>query len=138
MIHSRQTKDNRQAGFSLVTAVFLLVILSALGAFMVNISTVQQSAFAIDVLSARGVQAARSGIDWGAYQVLQSASCAASTTVPMSGTLADFTTVVTCTSTAHSEVASTITMYELTSTATRGTATNNDYVSRQMKASIAR
>ena len=63
-----------QSGFSLVTAIFLLVILASLGAFIVTISGVQQTSSALDVQGSRAYQAARSGIEWGTYQVLQTAA----------------------------------------------------------------
>ncbi|MBI3523374.1 MAG: agglutinin biogenesis protein MshP [Betaproteobacteria bacterium] len=59
----------RVAGFSIVAAIFLLVILAALGAFILNVSTNQQIGSALDVQGARAYQAARAGIEWGVYQV---------------------------------------------------------------------
>jgi MSHA biogenesis protein MshP len=66
-------KYPRQNGFTMVTAIFILVVLAALGAFMVNVSTNQQIGSALDVQGARAYQAARSGIEWGVYQVQSSA-----------------------------------------------------------------
>jgi MSHA biogenesis protein MshP len=93
-----------QAGFSLVSAIFLLVVLAALGAAMVNISTVHQASSALDVQGARAYQAARAGIEWGLYQQLQSQSpapgdCfgAASFGFPDAPTLRPFTVSVSCT-----------------------------------------
>jgi len=126
-------------GFSLISAIFLLVVIAALGTFAVTLSTTQQQSAALDVMGARGYQAARAGIDWGAYQVLQNGgACAATTTLPaMTGTLSAFAVIVACVPTAHSEAAATVTVYQLTSTATRGTAATPDYVERQITATIA-
>ena len=90
-----------QAGFSLVSAIFLLVVLAALGAAMVNISTVHQASSALDVQGARAYQAARAGIEWGLYQQLQSpvaGDCfgAASFGFPDAPTLRPFTVSVSC------------------------------------------
>src|SRR5512135_2438392 len=63
-------RNHEQAGFTIVTALFLLVVLAALGAFMVSIATTQHVESALDLQGARGYQAARAGIEWGAYQVL--------------------------------------------------------------------
>ena len=60
----------KQSGFLLVTAIFLLVILAALGAFILTISGTQQTSSALDVQGTRAYQAARSGIEWGSYQLL--------------------------------------------------------------------
>lgn len=58
-----------QRGFTIVSAIFILVVLAALGAFIAVVSTTQQVGSAMDVQGARAYQAARAGIEWGAYQV---------------------------------------------------------------------
>lgn len=57
-------------GFVLPSAIFLLVILAGLAAFLVNISMTQSATSAQDVQGARAYHAARAGIEWGLYQVL--------------------------------------------------------------------
>lgn len=128
-----------QRGFSLVSAIFLLVVIAALGAFAVTISTTQQQGAALDLLGARAYQAARVGIEWGAYQVLQGGgACAPVTALPaLPGTLAGFAVSVTCASTAVSEAAATVTIYSLTSTATQGVVATPTYVERQIGVTIA-
>src|SRR4030065_2779656 len=64
-----------QRGFSLVSAIFLLVVIAALGTFAVTLSTTQQQSAALDVLGARAYQAARAGIEGGADQGLPASSC---------------------------------------------------------------
>lgn len=127
-----------QRGFSLVSAIFLLVVIAALGTFAVTLSTTQQQSAALDVLGARAYQAARAGIEWGAYQALRSSSCSVPTTLAaLPGTLANFTVTVQCSSTAASEAGTAITIYQLTSTATQGTPATPNYVERQMSVTIA-
>lgn len=58
------------AGFVLPSAIFLLVILASLAAFLVRVSTTQSTTSAQDVQGARAYQAARAGVEWGLYQVL--------------------------------------------------------------------
>lgn len=131
-------KHKMQRGFSLVSAIFLLVVIAALGAFAVTLSTTQQQGAALDVLGARAYHAARAGIDWGAYQILRNNSCVASQPLAsLPNTLAGFSVNVGCASTAHSEAGATVTVYQLTSTATQGAATTPDYVERQITATIA-
>jgi len=86
-------------GFSIVAAIFLLVVLSALGAAIVIVSTSQQIGSALDVQGARIYQAARAGIEWGVYKRTRSGSCAASTSFAFATapTLAGITVTVTCT-----------------------------------------
>lgn len=88
-------------GFSLVTAIFLLVVLGGLGVAMVNIFTMQQIESALDVQGVRADQAARAGIEWGLAQQLRpapSATCFNDTTfaLPAGSTLSTFTVSVQC------------------------------------------
>lgn len=115
------------------------MVIAALGTFAVTLSTTQQQSAALDVLGSRAYQAARAGIEWGAYQVLQNGgACAPSTPVTLTGTtLQNFTVTVTCTSAATTEAGVPVTMYQLTSLATQGTAATPDYIERQMSVMIA-
>ncbi len=133
-----------QKGFSIVSAIFLLVVLAFLGTAMVTFSTNQQQTAAMDVMGSRAYQAARAGVEWGAYQVLRNGgACAANQNLPagtLTGTLSGFDVNVTCAAVAHSEVSAAtgaVTVYSLGSTATRGAAGQPDYVERQMAITIA-
>jgi MSHA biogenesis protein MshP len=124
-----------------VTAIFLLVILAGLGAAMVSFFSTQQQSTAMDVQGGRGYQAARAGIEWGAYQVLKGANaCPASpATITFTGTpLEGFTTSVTCSVTVDSEGGNTVSVYVFQSTATYGAAGSVDHIERQLSAQIAR
>jgi len=136
-----------QRGFSLVSAIFLLVVIAALGTFGVTLSTTQQQSAALDVLGARAYQAARAGIEWGAYQVLPASAAAFATAcrggatsqviAPLPNTLAGFNVTVGCSATSHVEGVSTLWVYQLTSTAAQGAVATPDYVERQMAVTIA-
>lgn len=67
-------RPNRQAGFALASAVFIIVALALLGAFAVNISSGQHVGSALDIQGVRVHQAARAGIEWGMYQVQSTAA----------------------------------------------------------------
>ncbi len=134
-----------QTGFSIITAIFLIVVLAALGAFAVSMSRVQQMSAAFDELGARAYLAAQAGIDWGAWQVLRGAgTCAAATGSPaLPGSLALFTVTVTCTSTSHTEAGTPVTLHQLTATACNQAPCPNpapgpDYVERQVQAAVER
>jgi MSHA biogenesis protein MshP len=60
---------NRIRGFAIVTAIFILVVLATLGAFIVNVFSAQQIGSALDLDGVRAYQAARAGVEWGIYQV---------------------------------------------------------------------
>lgn len=86
-----------QYGFTVVSAIFILVVLSALAAFIVNVSSSQQIGSAQDLLGVRAYQAARAGIEWGLYRQLQAGSCVASSSfTPAADTLAEFRVTVQC------------------------------------------
>lgn len=115
-----------QRGFSLITAIFLVVVLSVLGAMMVTFFTAQQQSSALDVLGSRAYQAARAGVEWAAFGVSQTApgvqwgQCAAGANFPantLGGTLAPFSVSVTCSAISAVEGASTIWVYDITSAA---------------------
>ncbi|MBI3222448.1 MAG: agglutinin biogenesis protein MshP [Nitrosomonadales bacterium] len=137
-----------QRGFSLISAIFLLVVIAALGTFAVTLSTTQQQSAALDVLGARAYQASRVGIEWGAYQVLPASAAAFASTCRTAGShsqilsglpnsLAGFTVTVQCNASSHVEATSTLWVYNLTSTAAQGVVANPDYVERQMAVTIA-
>lgn len=133
-----------QRGFSLISAIFLLVVIAALGTFAVTLSTTQHQSAALDVMGVRAYQAAKAGIEWGAYQVVNTGITCGTLAVPVQNavtltgtTLQNFTVMVDCGSTAVSDASATVTMYQLTSTATQGVAGTPNYVERQISVSIA-
>ena len=145
---SRLASASVQRGFSLISAIFLLVVIAALGTFAVTLSTSQQQSAALDVLGSRAYQAARAGIEWGAYQaIINNGAGIACALLPasapngpivMANTLQNFNVMVDCGSAAASEASATVTMYQLTSTAKQGTVATPNYVERQMSVTIAK
>jgi len=142
-------KHKMQHGFSLVSAIFLLVVIAALGTFAVTLSTTQQQSSALDVMGARAYQAARAGMEWGAYQVIQSgvagggfaSACQTGGALPqpgaLPGTLAGFNVTVSCGATSHVEDATTLWVYQLAASATQGTVATPNYVEREISVTIA-
>jgi MSHA biogenesis protein MshP len=131
-----------QKGFSIVTAIFVLVVLAFLGAAMVTFSTNQQQSVAMDVMGMRAYQAARSGVEWTAYKVLPGgggAGACAGVLPPgsLTGTLSGFTVTVTCVATVQAEGAGVVTVLDLTSIATQGAVGQPDYVERELRVTIA-
>ena len=137
----------RQRGFLVMAAIFLIVVVGAYIGFLATQSNVQQVTSVDDLQSARAYQAARAGLEWGAYQLIGSSSCTASTnlTFPASTTLAPFTAKVTCTpSGSLTEGAATVVVYRVTSNACNSppcpnaATTSSVYVEREVSVSIAR
>ena len=143
-----KTKFKKQSGVSLVTAIFLLVVLGLLGTMMVTFFAAQQQSSALDVMGSRVYQASRAGIEWGSFQVSQNnggayaTACRAGPTaqnIPLlGGTLAGFTVNVACTYASVLENGNTIGIYQLVSLAntTGVVAGQPDFVQRQITATI--
>lgn len=107
----------RQRGFTLVTAVFLITILFLLSAYMISFRVYQDAGVSLDTLGTRAYAAARSGIEWGAFNSLRNGNCAGPTPLAMGGTLSGFTVTVTCTRTAFNEAGATVNMDTIVATA---------------------
>ena len=149
----------RSAGIAAITAIAILVVLALLGTFIVSISGIQERQLALDILGSRAYQAARSGIEWAAFQIHNPENtnppagpatvpyaCVASTNIAGLGAdLADFTVTVTCNSTPYTEFGNTVRVYQVTATACNipaaGACPNNatnspTYVERQISSLI--
>jgi MSHA biogenesis protein MshP len=140
----------RSGGFGLILALFLLVSLAAIGAYLLTVSTAQVAAVAQDVMAANAYQAARAGIDWSAYQILRNPSgsfatgCqggAASQTLTLSGNLGGFYAQVSCQSPgAEIEAGATVRGYQITVTACNqnpcGASVGPTYVERQLQLTL--
>jgi len=129
-------------------AIFLIITLAAIGVYLVTTSTAQNQAVVQDEQAARAYQAARTGLEVAAYQLLRpvTANCVPTQTLILTQGLAGFFAEVTCTSLAESEGGVTVNVYRVTSTgcnvnpctpspATPGAPT---YVERQLVVTINR
>ena len=131
------------SGFALPSAIFLLVILAALGAFVLSVSTSQHMGAALDVQGARAYQAARAGIEWGLFQSARNGTCG-STTLTFAGTsLAEFTTSVSCAPYSANEAGATVNVDQVTATACNqppcpSASPGANYVERQLTVTIER
>jgi MSHA biogenesis protein MshP len=83
-----------QHGFAAIAAIFLVLMLAALGAFMVGFSNTQQLTSAQDLQGSRAYWAARAGLEWGLTNHKAAAACSAASTVL---TIEGFTVTVSCT-----------------------------------------
>ena len=63
----------KQSGVSVVTAIFLVVILALMGAGMVSILTTSQQSISQEITSAKAYMAGRSCLQWGMYQAVYDA-----------------------------------------------------------------
>lgn len=65
----------RQEGFTLVAAIFLMVVLAAVSAYIVRVGALQAGVPTAALQSARAWQAARAGLEWGLAQTGGLAVC---------------------------------------------------------------
>ncbi len=140
----------RQHGFSLISAIFILIVLAVLGAYMVTVGGTNRAASTAALQGARAYQAARSGIDWSAYTIITAANktdarnnCltvinGSSFTLSAVG-LSGFTINTNCSFTPHDQQGTdNITVYRITSTATFGGSYGSpDFIQRRISATIS-
>ncbi len=144
-----------QRGFAAIAAIFLVVILAALGAFMVTFSNTQQLTSAQDIQGSRAYWAARAGLEWGIGSVVAStatppacpvlpvpappSSSPASSTTTLATTFdGGFEVEVTCTRVDYIEAAATKSIYQFTSVASTGSIGSIGYIERSISASMER
>ncbi|MFA6013492.1 MAG: hypothetical protein WC742_00365 [Gallionellaceae bacterium] len=144
-----------ERGVSLVTAIFLLVVIGGLGMFAVTLSTTQSQSTGMDILGKRAYQAARAGIEWGAFHIVQSnvvaspngvggfaSSCLAATAISSvtlsAPALEQFTVQVSCSNGGQFIDAVPVQVYMLSASAVYGGLPGNpDYVERQISVTLA-
>ncbi len=140
-------------GFALLSAIAILVLLSVLGAYLARIAALSQIGATQDILGSRAYHAARAGLEWGLYQVLDPTdatvvapgsgswpnlpACPAATTLNLEG----FSVAVACTAYGpYYESGSTRSsrLYAITATATSGTVGRAGYTERQLSATVSK
>ena len=146
----------KQRGFLVIAAVFLIVVLAGLVAYLGTVSTTSQAASAADLNSARALQAARAGAEWGMYDLLRAGtafrtSCdgggaSATSNRNFGSTLSAFTVTVTCTRVTLTEGSGSVKSYRLVSNACNepvsgacpnATTASSTYVERQVSVALA-
>ncbi len=129
-----------QQGFSIVMAIFILVVLGLLGGYMLRASGVQWGT-ANQVLSgARAYQAARAGLEWAAARINGGGSCAdvnAQASMTFNG-LAGFSVRLTCSSQSYSEADQNPTVYRINALCQFGQYAGSDYVARELELTLVR
>ena len=125
-----------QKGITLIGAIFVLVIVSLLGQYLVNITGVQRQISLLTLQSTRAFHAANAGIEWGIDSIINGGgSCSASTA--LSPNISNFTTTVSCTELGnYSEDTETITIFRISSLSEYGSYGQIDYVSRELETII--
>jgi MSHA biogenesis protein MshP len=147
----RAAPRGRVRGLSIITAIFMLILMAGVAAYLMALTASSQGTSAQDVMGTRAYQAARSGAEWASYVVLKIQSnvgfCAGASDTrtlaaggagSLAGGLADFTVTVNCTRTTHNEGGTTVRVYRMDATACYPSATcpaaspPPNYVERQV------
>ena len=119
------------AGFTLVQAVFILVVLALLGVVMMRLIGVQSSTSVFALQGARAYQAARSGLEWGASQASAGNSCNGTMTIE------DFNVDVICSNQQFAEgPIGPYDVYRISATATFGNYGSPDFISRRAEMKV--
>jgi Tfp pilus assembly protein PilX len=126
---------NRAAGFTLVTTLFLLVIVAGLAAYLVNLSVAQHHTSALSVDTLRGRHAAVSGLEWVAYHIANvTNSCP---TVPTVLAVEGFdVTLSSCSVSDVTEGAVSYRLFNVVVSAQRGSFGDADYVNLAIRANL--
>jgi MSHA biogenesis protein MshP len=122
-------------GFAAIAAIFLVVGLASLGAFMLTLSNTQQLTSAQDVQGTRAYWAARAGLEWGISSANVALACPTS---PTTLTVDGFSVAVTCGLTSFTEAGGAVKLIQLRSVASSGTVGSVGYVERSLSASMER
>lgn len=144
----------RQAGFSIVSAIFILVVLAVLAAALVTVASLQHASAGIDLQGARAYQAARAGAEWGVYRIVNPdgisdppvvvapddvpACWGGAQTVSLSGSLSQFAVSVSCTRVRTTELDRIVGVYKIVSTATFAAPQQANRVSRELEVTVSR
>lgn len=142
---SRIKGGQRQTGFSLIAAIFLIVVLAALGTFAVQVAMSQYQSGNVELLEAQAQAAANTGIGYAADLALGPAgTCRPTSVLPRQrlGPLVGFMVSLKCARTTH-QVNSAIPpsprtyfAYALTSSASYGTYGQPNYVARTVTRNV--
>lgn len=146
---------NALRGFTMMSMLFILVALAAMGVALASLSQRQQLGSAGELASARAYQAALAGLEWGSYQVLtasgQPACSVATKSFALTDQLSDFTVTVSCVRTPGAgtvnDGATALVFYELVATACNipsagacpnASNTERTYAERQLTRTLTR
>lgn len=117
-----------QRGFALIGALFVLVVLAALGAFAVRINMTQQHDADLDLQQLRAEAALNSGVEYAATRLLApGANCGNLANLNVSGYAVAFNA---CARVQYVVNSATVNVYTVTLTSARGVYGTPEFVAR--------
>lgn len=129
----------KQSGMTLIGAIFIMVVLSAIGVYVVSLNAMQHSGTSMTLQANRALYAAESGMEWAAWYIRRGPnqnSCPANGT---SFSIENFTvTIENCVETTVTEGTNNYKLFDLKISAltTGRTFGDSDYSSRTLLSRI--
>lgn len=123
--------SNTQKGFSLIGALFLLIVVGALLLVLARTIAVEDRESILSVLSNQAYFASRSGMEWSSVAALNG-SCGVNTQ-----TIEGFSVTTSCSATTNIDEGGTLyDVFTLTSTATKGSKATGTLVGRTLRGAV--
>ena len=122
--------SKHQTGVSVVTAIFLVVVLSLMGVGMVSLLGTSQQSISQEITSAKAYMAGRSCLQWGMYQSIYAAATGANTITFNNNNSGLFNSQ--CATTIDTIAADGLTFYNINALATFASANNPEFSQREM------
>lgn len=128
-------------GMALIAVVFIMVIMSGAVLMMSRFSDIQAAERSMDLMGARALSAAQSGLGWATYMISSAGGvCPTSpTTLTMhtESDLAGMLVTITCDSNSYTEGINTVTIFNVQASATFSSFdSTGEYVFRRLSAVV--
>ncbi len=120
--HAMKRIHPAQHGFAAIAAIFLVVVLAALGGFMLTFSNTQQLTSAQDIQGSRAYWAARAGLEWAVVAIPATPALCPSPVTAGPPTVDGFALQIDCSSNTYTEGGASPTIYRFQSRASLGSA----------------
>jgi len=125
-----------QQGITLIGAIFVLIIVSLLGQYLVNLAGVQRQTSILALQSSRAYQAASAGIEWTTAKVVTQTNCPSSFPSTFANT-SGFVINLSCTKLGdYDENGVSHSVFRLNSQSKYGNYGELDYVSRALEVTV--
>lgn len=130
-------QNDSQSGFSLITAIFVLVITSSAAVVLYKMMGGQSEMLVSSGIGIQSSLAAESGLEWGINEAVVKGNCSASSSLSFSdNSLGEISVTVTCSAINETEMSNAVTLYEIQSTATYGSFGDDAYLYKQVSAVV--
>ena len=128
----QQPKKNR--GISLISAIFLMVVIMLLAGYSLNLTSSQQAGTTLTMQSLRAWYAAKGGIEWTLFQV-NAGACPA---IPSTYTVDGFSVEISrCDVYPINEGGNSYNLYDVVATASQGSVGSVGHVRRTIRATFS-